>query len=447
MVVITQAEPDTVRRDDLVVGAWNPLTRIVFRFCVVYFGLYSVLTQLASTLLGLLSKPSSGVSGAALATPLVEWTAKHVFGIAEPLVTIETASSDRTYDWVMLFCLVVISVVGTVVWSVLDRRRTHYSTLLVWFRVFLRFGLAGQLLLYGVAKILLTQMPSPPLTTLVTPFGELTPMGLLWSSVGAAPSYEIMIGTFEAVGGLLLILPRTVTLGAVVSTVGLTQVFVLNLSYDVPVKTMSLHLLLLSIFLLAPELGRLLDVLLSRRPVGLSTQPPLFRSRRANRIATVAQVVLGVWIAIPIVLDCIGAWQEHGEGRTKPPMYGVWNVDRLMSDGQEVPPLLSDENRWRRVFFEYPDEFKFQRMDDTIGFYQAVVDVGNHRLELGRYDGAGEISTLMLDTPTSDTATMSGMLDGHRVEITLRRIALESMPLLGRGFHLVQDYPYNPNSR
>ncbi|MFI6999212.1 DoxX family protein [Nocardia sp. NPDC050175] len=435
MTVATPTKPDRAQRDGPTLDTWNLLTRIAFRFCFLYLGLYCFVTQIVGTLLGMLSRPSSGVSAAKLMNPLVDWIAAHVFGISEPLIHVETASSDRTADWILLFCLLVIGATGTLMWSILDRRRANYSTLLAWFRVFLRFNLTGQLLLYGVAKILLTQMPSPPLTTLVTPFGELTPMGVLWSSIGAAPAYEIMIGGFEAAGGLLLILPRTATLGALLGTIGLSQVFVLNLTYDVPVKIMSFHLLLLSVFLLAPELGRLRDVILSRRQVGLSRQLQLFSTRRANKLALVAQVAFGIWIAVPIILDCATAWNEHGGGRPKPPLYGMWNVERLVSDGQEVAPVVSDAHRWRRVFFEYPGEFKYQRMDDTIGFYRATVDVPSHRLELTRYDQLGAVSTLALDTVSVDSVKLSGTLDGHRVDIWLQQLDLDSLPLLGRGFH------------
>jgi hypothetical protein len=256
-----------------------------------------------------------------------------------------------------------------------------------------------------------------------------------------------MIGSFEAVGGLLLVLPRTTTLGALLGTIGLTQVFVLNLTYDVPVKSMSSHLLAMSVFLLAPDLGRLLNVLLSRRPVGLSTLPPLLRTRRLNRMALLGQVLLGLWIAIPITQDCLAAWSEHGEGRPKPPLYGAWQVDRLVSDGREVPPLLTDDRRWRRVFFEYPGEFKVQRMDDSIAIYRVTVDVANHRLDLSRYDRPNDVATLTLETPAPDSARLSGTLEGHRVEIGLREVDMHALPLLSRRFHWVQDYPYNPDSR
>jgi hypothetical protein len=51
---------------------------------------------------------------------------------------------------------------------------------------------------------------------------------------------------------LLLIVPRTATLGALISLADMIQVDTLNMTYDVPVKLFAFHLILLSCFL-APD--------------------------------------------------------------------------------------------------------------------------------------------------------------------------------------------------
>src|SRR5581483_8626940 len=136
--------------------------------------------------------------------------------------------------------------------SLVDRRRLSYPVLHRWFFLFLRFALAGQMLTYGFAKAVPLQMPFPGLFTLVEPYGNMSPMGVLWSSVGASQPYEIFAGCMEILGGLLLFFPRTVTLGALVSLADMSYVVTLNMTYDVPVKLLSFHLILLSLFLLAP---------------------------------------------------------------------------------------------------------------------------------------------------------------------------------------------------
>ncbi len=40
----------------------------------------------------------------------------------------------------------MIATAATVVWSLLDRRRENYAELHKWFRLFIRFALAGQMI-------------------------------------------------------------------------------------------------------------------------------------------------------------------------------------------------------------------------------------------------------------------------------------------------------------
>ena len=57
------------------------------------------------------------------------------------------------------FCLLVIAVLATGVWSPLDRRRENYVGLHNWFWLFVRFALAGQMINYGMFKVIPLQMP------------------------------------------------------------------------------------------------------------------------------------------------------------------------------------------------------------------------------------------------------------------------------------------------
>jgi hypothetical protein len=141
------------------------------------------------------------------------------------------------------------------------------------------------MLFYGVAKVIPTQMPEPPLQALLRPYGELSPASVLWLQVGSSHPYEMMLGSVEVLGGLLLFLPRTATLGALVGVASMAQVFMLNMTYDVPVKLLSFHLLLIGIVLLAPQMRRRANILVLQRPSEPTFQPPVFTAARANRVA------------------------------------------------------------------------------------------------------------------------------------------------------------------
>ena len=176
----------------------------------------------------------------------------------------------------------------------------------------------------------------PYLTRLLEPFGNFSPMGVLWASIGSSPAYEVFAGCAEMLGAILLILPRTAMLGALVYLADMTQVFMLNMTYDAgkTVKLLSFHLILLSLFLLAPDFKRLLAFFFLNQSVGPSTQPPLFATARRNLIALVVQVFVGLML---ISMNAWGSWKGwhlYGGGSPRSPLYGIWNVDDFKVDGQ-----------------------------------------------------------------------------------------------------------------
>ena len=114
---------------------------------------------------------------------------------------------------------------------------------------------------YGAVKVIKSQFPDPSLARLMQTYGDSSPMGLLWTFMGASKSYNIFTGGVECLGGFLLFIPRLTTLGALVSIGALANIFMLNMSYDVPVKLYSFHLLLMAVVLAAPDLRRLCRLL------------------------------------------------------------------------------------------------------------------------------------------------------------------------------------------
>src|SRR5262245_42476833 len=321
------------------VRRWALLTRIAFRFFSVYFGIYVLSTYM---LLGLIV-PSVDISDLGSLGPLrrmVEWTAAHVFSVTRPLVVTGSGSGDKLFDWVQAFCFLVIALVVTVVWSFVAHRRESHVRLHIWFRLFLRFALGSTLISYGALKAIPLQMPYPTLARLVEPFGHFSPMGVLWSSIGASRPYEIFTGCAELAAGILLIIPSTVTLGALVSLGCTIQVFILNMAYDVPVKLFSFHLLLMSVFLLAPDARRILNLLVLNRPADRSPIPQPGGTERAVRIGVILQLVFGAYLVGMNLKGAIGAWTQYGGGAPKSELYGIWNGAYMSSAAVHGSPLI-----------------------------------------------------------------------------------------------------------
>src|SRR5262249_20019507 len=190
---------------------------------------------------------------------------------------------------------------------------------------------------------------------------------------------------------------------ALVCLADMIQVFMLNMTYDVPVKLLSFHLLLFSLFLLAPERKRIMGFFLfSDRPTAPSAQPPLLRSARALRIAVILQVVFGLYLAGVNVFNRINAWHTIGDGRPRPSLYGIWEVDKMMIDGQVRSPLIGDYGRWRRVVFDLTTYTNFQRMDDSVEYFGSSIDDKAKVVNLTSFEDKNWKASLAFDRPAKD---------------------------------------------
>jgi uncharacterized membrane protein YphA (DoxX/SURF4 family) len=416
---------------------WPSGLRIGFRFCFVYLSLFSLSTPIAALLFSLpnhVRPPMLGVRW-----PLRQitiWVGTHV--LRRPVINVQlVAGGDIWFGWVLVFSLQVLALMITAVWSALDQRRQNYRALHNWFRLFVRFGLASEMLIYGLVKVIPMQMPFPALTTLVEPFGNFTPVNVLWASVGSSPGYEIFAGSAEVLAGILLIFPRTAMLGALVCLADMIHVFTLNMTYDIPVKVFSFHLLLMSLFLLAPEMPRLISFFFSNRAVGPSTQAPLFRSQSANRAALILQILFGFYLAGMHTYQNIQRWHLFGGGQPKPSLYGIWNAEKVLIDGQVRPPLITDYDRWRRVIIDSSTSTSFQRMDDSFDLYSSKIDDKGKTITLMKESDNAWKAGFIFDRPTQNSLILDGAMDGHKVHMELTLFDVNRLKLINSRFHWV----------
>jgi hypothetical protein len=424
----------------LISPQWNEVTRVAARFGVVYAGIYCLTTpQIALALVGGGLGHRQAVADAVSKTwsirPVRDWVAEHVF---DTKLGERFDGGDDRYAWVGQFCWLAAATAATPVWSALDRNRANDDTLHAWFRLFIRMCLAGQMFYYGAAKVVPLQFQLP-LSKLVEPFGNFTPMNVLWSQGAYSEAYQILLGCAEIAAGLLLIVPKTETLGALVAAAEMAQVFILNMAFDVPVKIHSFHLILLSLVLLAPESARLAKAFLSNETVHPSPRPELFRSHRANQIAVAAQVAAGLWLLGAQLRNDWAFWKKYGGGREKPALYGIWTVDEFSIDGEQRPPLTTDKQRWQRVVVDSADAVTVQRMDDSLDPYFAAIDMDGQSITLLKMADPTWQAVLTLQRPADDLLTLDGDVDGDRLRLRLHRLNLEEFPLIGGGFHWVQE--------
>ncbi|MGE5323628.1 MAG: DoxX family protein [Actinomycetota bacterium] len=424
------AQPDPV---------WSFPLRLGFRFGFIYLILYGFPGPLAfipgvNLLFGWYEKAWKA---------LVIWTGAHVLHLSHPVQYIFTGSGDTMHDYIQNGLTLVVALAGIAVWSVLDRRRPNYSYLYQWLRFYVRLYLGATLLSYGAYKVIKSQFAYPYLTHLLEPYGNSSPMGLLWTFMGYSTPYTIFAGAVEMLGGALLILPRLTTLGALVSAAAMTNVFLLNMSYDVPVKIFSLNLLLMSCFLLLPELGRLTNVFILNRATEPMVPPPLFRRRWLVAGLVAAQLLFLAWCSGYDLYHSFQQSKQYGDLAPRPPLYGIYSVDELTVDGQLRPPLLTDATRWRYVTFDVYNVISLVPPDGPVQRFRGKLDDKAGTLELSKPSDKKWKADFKLEHQPRDIMLLSGTMDGKAITARLRKLDYNSFLLNSRGFHWISELPFN----
>jgi hypothetical protein len=427
-------------RETAAAPVWGPAKRIGFRWLFSYLVLYLFPTYLG--LVGYIPHADTLITAyAGLWRAIVVWVGKILFHIT--ITVFPAGSGDTTYNYVEILCFAATAAVAALVWTLLDRRRPNYARLHEWLRVYVRFGLGLTMIEYGASKVIPTQFSTPSLGRLLQPFGNASPMGLLWTFMGASPAYTIFAGASEMIGGLLLIARRTTLLGALVCMGVLGNVVMLNYCYDVPVKLYSSHLFLMAFFLAAPDLRRLADLLIFNRRVEPAVHRPLFARKSFHRTAFVIRTLFLVGFAVLALYETKGMYKTYGAGAPRSPFYGVWNVDELVLDGTVRPPLVTDEERWRRVAFDRVGFITLQRMDDSRRSYAMKMDAGKKTMTLSQGDKPAWKSVLSFQQPDPQHLLLAGTFDGHPIRATLHRTDPGKLLLTSRGFHWINEFPFN----
>lgn len=410
---------------------WPLWKRVGFRFAFVYFVLYTLPFPLDYL-------PFAGdwfeerwvMLWRALVPRMVEPF------LGAPIPRAGNGSSDTSWGWFQIVCYIAIAAIVALLWSVLDRRRPHYARLYRYLHTYLRFSLAGAMFSYGIQKIIPAQFPPPSLDRLVSTYGSSSPMGFLWTFMGASTIYEIYAGGAELLAGILLVVPRTVLLGELVTIGVMSNVVATNLGFDVSVKTYAMHLFVIAIFLAAPDVRRIIDVFF-RQPAR-----PLFENRRARILWLVVAALLVTRFVYVNLRDTIPFYLDRISLAHRSPLRGVWDVDLLDVDGVARPPLVTDATRWRRVVFDFQGQGSIFLMNDDRNLYRITLDETKKTIGFTNRFQPNGVFHLTYVRPNAQTLQLDGVVGGHRIHAVCKLDDRKYL-LTSRGFHWVNERALN----
>ena len=419
--------------------SWSASKKIAFRFCFLYFFIYAFLNpNNEMPVVNLFYEWFNG-----LMQKFIPWFAKAILHISPDITVFTNGSGDTRYDYVLWLFGFLLAIVGCIIWTLVDKKRTQYQTLLYWLTVILRYYLFYTMVMYGLFKVIKLQFPFPTLNRLVQPYGDSSPMGLAWTYMGYSTTYNYFTGFAELLGGFLLLFRRTTTLGALVCFAVMTNVFMLNMGYDIPVKLLSFNTILMSLFLLRKDIKNLLNFFFLNKP----TQPNNLNFPYTKKwIGYTAQTVKWLFVSFIIIANLVEAIQgqkEYGDKAIKPPFYGIYNVQSFVRNGDTILPLQTDTTRWKQLIVNYAGVASVKLTNDSIKRYSFEVDSLQKNVVVSKQMDTVNKYNLQIFKADSITYFLNGKLWGDSVSIKLKRFDENKFRLVNRGFHWVNEYPFN----
>ncbi|MEM6718491.1 MAG: hypothetical protein AAF611_04155 [Bacteroidota bacterium] len=419
---------------------WNIFQKIGFRFFFIHVLLYAfpfpldAFSYLRTNVVQFLNDTLWGNI-----VPLIGDT---FFGLELPAQSPITGSGDMTYNYVHLFSCVFLAAVGAIIWTVIDRKRKNYIKLLRILVVYMAYYVLYSMLSYGFYKVYPLQFPAPTLGRLIQPYGHSSPMGIAWTFMGASKAYTIFSGVAEVTAGLLLIFRRTRTLGGLVAFGVMLNVFMMNMCYDIPVKTYSFHLMFFGLFIFLQDWKRVFAVFFTKTSTTPRSFPKYFKKPEYHGASIVLKVVILGHFFYGTLFDAIESYDNYGPNAPKPPMYGIYEIQHFQKNKDTIPMLVTTDTLWRRIVFQRENYFSVYYMDNKSKWLAMKLDTVAKTMEVTNRRDSTDVYNFKY-TLKDSILTLDGLNKNDTILIKAKQYDLKKFKLINRGFNWINEYPYN----
>lgn len=368
----------------------------------------------------------------------VIWFGKNIMHLPKLEKIQMTGSGDTTYDYVLLTVIFFLSALLAVAVSAMDYKRQSYRPLYLFTIVIARYYLAFSMLVYGFAKVFDGQFGPLSYYSLEQRLGEMSPMGVLWNFMETSRAYTFFGGLMEVIGGTLLLFRKTKTIGALFSMTVMINVAMMNFTYDVPVKIFSSHLVLLSFFILSFEWQKLYNFFILHKQEILDFNR--FKIKKRWMYITLRSLKV-LFIGLLLYQFFISPLINNVE--QKLPLEGHYKTQLFILNNDTIPENINDTVRWNKMVIAYEGGINVVRQENTFSWYNSEVDTVKQIMTLKKNDDSVNVYASLHYDIQKDTVRLTGKVEDSPATMVFIRKLRKDYPLINRGFHWINEYPYN----
>jgi hypothetical protein len=372
---------------------------------------------------------------------LTNWFGKSVLHLHNFHKTENTGSGDTLFSYVTVFSQLTLAMAFTILVLLADRKKHNYTRVYAHLITYARYYLGLFMLLYGSLKFADPgQFDTPGLFTLEKSFGNLSPAGLLWSFMGASKGFKVFSGLLELSGGYLLLFRRTQIIGALLTAVIMLQVAVMNFCYDVSVKLFSFHLFLIAFIILFPYLKRLLAFLLGLKHEPINYTPLEFDKKYKRILFYITKAGILIYFSAGYLLGPPSLLDVPGQDKTQHWIAGVYKPTLVVLDKDTLVTTQKDP-MWKKLMLE--DGFAaIGTSMDSLKYFKSILHEKDQTITFVSDKDSTEHYTLSYFLEKGKL-TLTGNWKGKTLNAQFIRKTQKDYILLNRGFHLIEEYPFN----
>ncbi len=338
-------------------------------------------------------------------------------------------TSDSLVHYFLVFILLIAAFLTTVLLSKKDKSRNRKNFELKWSILIVRIFFAVNMFYYGLYKVIPVQFSELGLFQLLKPLGEYSPGSFLWAFMGFSQSYQIIAGLMELSAGFFILFPRLTNLGALIGVVVMSNVFMLNLFYDVSVKLGSFHVLLSAFFLLCTQFKTWTSALFKNQIVMSIQYESLFKAKKMNHLVTVYIALFFISFSFKIITRGLDRFNKEKNIISTTPFFGLWSVDEYQQTAFNV--------NWKRFIYPRPGKFYIQTIDNKF-IRLNLKNESDNKFSIEEMT-ANEFKSSISIKQENGVLRISGIIGSDAIDLNLKQEIIQPTILMSRKLDLITE--------
>jgi len=382
--------------------------------------------------------------GYQLITRHVDWVkgqlnllfAKKLFGINDIIFNPLNGSGDTTLDYIALASYSIVALTAAIFLFFFIKDKLKIEKLYSYMLIYARYFVGLTLISYGVVKFLIGQFPGPSYFALESTYGDFSPMGLAWRFFGYSDLYKGFMGAAEILAGFLIMIRKTKVLGALIAIAVTVNIFMVNLSFDVPVKLFSGHLLFFSILIAFPYINKIIAFFLLNQPAQITDTRYLFDKKWKKVAYIITKILLIILLPLSMAIGHISSqkmrlypneWEgiyevQSTDSLTEDQMDSLMNIQKIIIQGKSIMTVDSNKAKQYYIIDNIWNEGEINFVKD-----------GNQE----------DPYTLVISDKGNPEFSINFKMEAANIEYMTKRKLKQDYLLVNRGFHWINEIPFN----